>query len=1019
MLGQAFPVTNGGYDWDVNCIDPNNTAPYSAPFGAFLLETPFWSGGVGLFGTVAYAKCPLDTDAKGGNVNVSGRFGFANGPLGSIQDDFRLYYNDTDVVMDNGATFLYAMNTLTDPWFDGTFNPLTTPGSGTTPNTPWTLDTGVLAATSGSDWSFADIVTQSKAGAALNQTAYGANGLYEYFEGSSNRYAYRREASGNNVDTLLVMDVLGDTSRLTWQLTNTGTATQNIGLYFSQWPYIVGGYANNDYGSIAGPFTPSFGDGEAFYMGWTTPDDTLQTYAFLPGQKALRLETRYIRSQNPSTFPAYVTFTGGLFGGDTVQQRPNTGPGYMIVNSPIPEVEDQNGQSDMTPVDEIVFGDPINTLNGDFNYGVTNPKVKDILVPDSEPLLLTFTQKWYPTPVQAGASQTIIAYYKSIWADSNYASGYTALVDTPKALSVSATNPNQFDYPSGENGSNAIPGLTVPYWPIMVSVDNTGAFGQVYKEFNMTNVQVTLQLSQGLYDAANPSNQTLTNYINSIPSKGIGYTIFYVTADPHVQGNVQYTVTITPNPGVQKQITGYINFGATANIYMATGANLVGVPYTFPAPTWDQILGLTPQTQNQVQEYNWDPTLGDYTISTGPTRGQGTWLVSNLASSFVALGATNGDTPAEPTDEFPPSTGAPPITLQPGWNLVANPYNYAFQLGQLNGVAANSSTVYTYDQLVSQNILQGSFAYYDPNQQSYAYIQADTDYMYPNYGYWIYANQALTIGFPPIYSLFLRTADVTPPFLQRYNNWHLQLSARQSRSQDLNNFIGFTTNTTNPAALRSLKAPISPAPGAMRAYVTSSGTSGGSGTGKGISTGQYANLMHTSFGKQTFNFNVFTQSVGATKITWPNLSAIPSNISVAIEDTHTGKTINARSVNNYSYYAQANSIRTFAITTTPMGTEREAITNVTTSVRRVGSTLQMPMSFDATVRGSANITIYKGSQQVGTIVTNMTVDSGKNSLTWPMILSNGQLAPAGNYTLSIQATGEGGDTTTKLVNITL
>jgi hypothetical protein len=48
MLGLAAPVL-AQLNFDDVCTDPNNTAPYSAPFGAPALTTPLWIAGMGFY----------------------------------------------------------------------------------------------------------------------------------------------------------------------------------------------------------------------------------------------------------------------------------------------------------------------------------------------------------------------------------------------------------------------------------------------------------------------------------------------------------------------------------------------------------------------------------------------------------------------------------------------------------------------------------------------------------------------------------------------------------------------------------------------------------------------------------------------------------------------------------------------------------------------------------------------------------------------------------------------------------
>jgi hypothetical protein len=1003
VVGGSVSALGQGFDYDAHCIDANNTAPYSSDFNFYYLDTPLWSAGLGIAGTVHYNNC-IPGSSDGGTFNVAGRFAWGPGTQGSIQDDLRVVSGEYDVSPDNLEDFQWAQNHGYDP--DG-FEDEQGFGGG---------------AQSGSGWSFARIQIQGS-----SDFLFGGSTFEVAYVGASNRYFTATQINSGTSVTLQI-DVVGDASRFQWLILNNTAAIQSYGLELGQWVVPTGGYLG-DYVNVAGVALPPYPgmntpvDNYGFPLGYNNSNGYFQPYVSLPAIKPRETDTAFFRTDTTTPFPAYVNFTGGLisefneFGLNTV--GPQSSGGEQIVNSPYANVEDGNGNSDQTPVDEFDVGDVTFLLDGN---GLQNsPTFGNVLFNDS-PLdsNLSFAQKWYYSSTPVGEADTIVCYYRSIWGDSNYFDGYTGVVDTPKVLSPDLT--------------------TTPYklspnpFTVEVDIDNTGVFGYEYQQVNMNSVEVQLSLPPGMYPAGgSPTQTTMTQYISSgILSRKIGKVDFLVAAQPYIFGPQKYTVTITPTPGTVKVIQGSINVSATPTLQLVQGANLVGEPWNFAQQDWGDVLGLTPVSQ--FQAYNWDPLLAEYIPSSGPQREIGTWIVANNPpTGFFNLGGS----PSAPADEFPSSSGAlsgaPNLKLQEGWNLIANPYNYSFPLGQFVGVPASGGSD-TYDNLVAGGVIDGSFAYYDPNLQTYDYIGQDTDELLPNHGYWVYCTQAVTLVFPPVYDLFVRAP--APTFQNYANHWKFQISAKGSGCQDLNSFYTLDTIPGEVKKLILRKPPINAAKNAIRAFVTGSGTSyNGSSSypiGSGVSVlpgrrtprrttvaSQYAMLASATPGKQVFNYSVFPTQSGPVTLSWPNLSALPKNLAVSVKDLTTGGTTNARSAAGYNFNAEGMMTRTFQFTITPESTARQAITNVSWKAVVKGAAKQMTIDYTTASGGIANLALLQNGVKVANIISNQSIVSGKNVVTWGMMLKTGMAVKRGTYTLAITAVGDGGDVASKNVTLNL
>jgi hypothetical protein len=969
------------YDYPGFCIDPTNTNPYSADFNGYYLQTPLFGASIGVAGTVAYGS-----QCDSGSAPVRGRIGFTMGPNGSIQDDL-LGLADRD-------NFLR----LTEGIGVGQMGPVITNSYA-----------GPYIAPTTGGLSYARVYARDAAGAITNYL-YGSAAINLGFVGRSGRYMYTESTvNSNNIGVRCVIDVLGDASRVSWRLTNNTANPLGLGLWFGQSVVLVdeNGFARGvPYVAPAGEFDIPF--------------------ITIPGRKPLTVDERF-PGDVETTVPSYVNFS--------INQK--AGYGLQVINNASAlSANDPNSAVDQTPVDEFVIGDTRGFLI-DGTYSATDPTFGDFIfnapgngnadaaplgngrVPGSPPpqpsanvdiSSVAYIQKWQPnTIVATGGTRDIVTYYRPIGFDSSYSpsfTGYTAVVDTPKSVSTNPSDPNNFDQQT---------------YTIRVNVDNTGGFSITDTSVRMQSVQVVLNLPAGMH-APNSTSRTITKTVTNVyssvtgatsPSSSIdpgqmGYVDFQFAVDPTTFGNLPYTVTITPQPGfATKTVTGTINVATTPRLLIRPGANLVSPPWQFADNSWDAILGLDLNTD--FQSFTWDSELQQYIPQTTAERGRASWILSKNDLGFRALGGS----PQQPNDEFPDPTNfdvgglSTPVRLHRGWNLVGNPYNYAFPLGQLVGIPVGQNNIaYSYADLIRFGYTDGSFATYDADLRGYtAPIQGVDSKLQPNHGYWVYANADFDLQFPPLYELFLRSAGTSSTtFHQRFDNWKLQLSAATANANDTQTYVGIARTSATAKQYTTRKAPMAPTSDAIRSYVSNG-------------TAEMGQLLRNVRGTQTFTYNVATRSAGPVTISWPNLREIPSNLAVTVKDLAAKKSINARSKAGYTFNAGASSVRSFEVTIKPQGTVAQRIGSVSATTVKMGSVKNMKISFFTSARGSATLQVFQGRVPVGTIAEDIDITAGNNVVTWPMTNGESQPLPNGTYTLLVSATSDGGKTATRQFNL--
>jgi hypothetical protein len=796
---------------------------------------------------------------------------------------------------------------------------------------------------------------------------FGTNGFQTFFSGLSDTYTYAR-TTNNDIQIDLRIDIVGDAARLQWDFTNQSANTTPVGLRFGQYVSLLQESTGNHVGTTD-TISPSSGF----------------TFVTVPGIQPPQTERRWSRTADPSGFPAYVNF------GFSQQNA----YGLQVVNSPNEATIDPTSPQDsQTQVDGFVYGNGFfllgAKLGGDTNSFpdfIFNEPISDVRANDDT----AYIQTWNPETLAPGSTRRIVSYYRTTWGDSLYSRPYSVVADTPKVINLDPNNPLQF--------------LNNPF-TIGVTVDNVRGFATIDQEISLQNVKVELLLPDGL-TAVGPTVRT----INSIAPKAQGTALFTVQADNGVSGDLIYQVRVTPTPGPVKTITGVIKATSQPRMIVRANANLISSPWNYTSPVWETIFAnATDPTQSLLpdrdyQAFEYDPILKSYIVSTGPSRGRGQWIISKVERN-IALGGT----PTAPTDYL--TAGAAPLAiLQPGWNLIGNPYQKAIQLGQIVGASnSNPSRAFTYASLVQQGIINGSLAFWDQAKQNYDFIQAPTDRLEPQRGYWIFvsSSQGVQLRFPAVSEPFTRSQDTTKPWQQSDRQWRLQLVARGQQASDEQNFIGVASSSTEAESNKVYEPPMAPLDSAVSLAVEQ--------TVNGQAT-RMAQYLSDRSGKQEFNVKVQTRQKGPVTVTWPNLSTIPKGVRVRIKDVATGEQRDLRKVSGYTFQADAAATREFVVSIENGAVTRTVIGNVVVSRtgRAGGADSSVRLMYSLGSNATTSVRILSGSNREVAVLSRGRADqAGQNEVTWNLRDSANRAVPPGTYRAEIIAEGDDGERVRKI-----
>jgi hypothetical protein len=928
-------------DYEILCDDISTTnSNFSANWNVVRHRNDLFGFTVGTRGTVDFELCFTD---NGFTADVGGRIGFQIGRIGSIQDEaVEGLQIDDDLMLTMGMPY------------------------------------GV-----GANWGYAKIVRQADDG-ALTLTAFGDDdSIDSFFIGASDRYAVAEDTVDNVLVTLRV-DLIGDAARLDWGMQNLDAEPTRLGLWFGQWVVARGPQTS----------TSSLADGIH--------------YVKVPGQRPLNVDTRFANSigqvvpapsasePTPLPLPDYVNF--GL--------TQAWAYGLQVVNRPTPGAN--SALFDQTEVDTFDFGS-MGTFRSPSLLGPIADNSRpmspafselwnDVFVidPGTIPALTgaAYIQRWNPQPVSAfntsAAERTrhIIAYYKSTTGQSDYARPYSAVVDGPRTIAVVDNNPFQRN-----------PGTAT----IRVYIDNTRGFSTNQQSIPLNDVRIQLDLPQGMTDANNPGSNRIVQTIDRVepnnaaffdPSNPLEFVDFQVDVAPEVVGTQFYTVTIQPQPGSKKVINGVVNVASTPHLQIREQANLVTAPWNFASTTWGTILGgganpLVPDVDYQA--FTWDAQRQEYVLQTGPQRGRGTFIISRRNVGYKPLGGT----PRTPDDL---AEDGPLIQLKSGWNLIANPYNYPIEIGQIIGVAGTDPTQSVkFQDLVNAGVISGSLAYWDSTTQSYKFTQDFTSEMLPNVGYWIFVTtvQDVTLSFPPVFTPFVPRGTGG---IEQIAGWSLNMVARTSGGGlDDQNYLAVAKSQAVASSSRIVEPPVAP----MKGSVSLSFREGAQ---------SYARSVKAGSGRFEWTVDVTPRSNDTVTLTWPNVSALPSNVSLRLIDPVTNMSYDMRKVGQMSFFGRSRETVSYRVVAEDRALQ-PILSNVSASAGRTSGVVRYALGESAIT----NVRILRTGRVVSTLARNHSELGGNRSLTWNLSDGANRRVRPGVYVAEVSATVNG-RTETKTVS---
>ena len=380
------------------------------------------------------------------------------------------------------------------------------------------------------------------------------------------------------------------------------------------------------------------------------------------------------------------------------------------------------------------------------------------------------------------------------------------------------------------------------------------------------------------------------------------------------------------------------------------------------------------------------------------------------------------------------------IPLHEGWNMIGNPYKFAIPFDGVAFEETNGTRV-TAEAAADQKLILPFIYRYVSGQYQFQTLPAGTLNAWE--GQWIYVvpKNAASLRTDTVLTMITAPAGVSgtssslasvrktkstaatkavsltttaSPRVTGVGSWTVNLQASSKDLRDGYNFVGVTRSAATSATSLVPKPP-HPSP-----YVTLGITDPASnGT-------VYAQSLQEAGGVKTWNVVVMTDQPN-TDITvrWPNISTLPKNYRLTLQDTATGQVVDLRNQASYQFNSGHNAAtRAFTLTAHPTNSGGHAVlTNINVNPPRtaggrsvgayqIGYTVSQDAQIEVTVVG------YNG-QVVALVGATRAVSSGDNSQVWSGKDNKGTAVPAGTYLLQVKAITSDGTVTREIRPLTI
>jgi hypothetical protein len=369
-----------------------------------------------------------------------------------------------------------------------------------------------------------------------------------------------------------------------------------------------------------------------------------------------------------------------------------------------------------------------------------------------------------------------------------------------------------------------------------------------------------------------------------------------------------------------------------------------------------------------------------------PPRGLG-YFVRNTAPAFI-LGNEQVDTDT-----------AYLIPLQPGWNMIGNPFpfNVPWVACEVEIVGAGGIRQrLSLQEAADREYIRPQIYRYVPLTGEYTWRTAPLGELIAWQAHWVRALKPCTLVVPPVGSLRSRPDETPRVAPAPSDGWLVRLIARSGDREDANNFIGTASSASDELANEDVEKPP-----AFQSYVAL--TILEPRTRSALAQDLRRNARRT----QRWEIEVATDQPNAdVTLQWNQELPVPKGTRLVLIDQVTGERISMLHKSSYRFRTDETSRRRFVIEAQPARTSRLQVTNVSvTQTRGNQFAIQYALNSEATVQ----VLVQDATGKTIARLQSGTRSSGVSTATWNGRTDTGIAVPPGTYQVQIIATGDDGE----------
>ncbi len=621
--------------------------------------------------------------------------------------------------------------------------------------------------------------------------------------------------------------------------------------------------------------------------------------------------------------------------------------------------------------DEVAWG-LFRDMGADAQWDFTPSKVEVLQDED-----WAYSVKWQEKDLNPGVSRRYVTYYGLGASTSNYDPPYALMAYAPGSLVA---------HSSGTPSSGVTYTLTDSQgrspFPVYAYADN-------FYAAPILDAAVRISLPAGL--ELDPVTQPQTLSLGTLKHndlKSVSWTVRATAARPGI-ATVNF---IGPDA---KTVQRRINIPALPILTPLTsplGIEMVSIPYTFSDTDAQHVFGslgdLHAGGANALIRYN--PGTSGYVWFPDPfvtniSPGNGYWLLNTTRAPVVL-----------PTDAMPlPTDVAASVNVQAGWNQIGDPFTSSLFLNTVQVIGPSGQQL-TLADAVDQGMLLPTLFWYDAANEEYAWnTEVGQTRMDPYYGYWVYCQDDVTLLFPP--PNLLAPAAVKPaprPAAPEKGAWTVALSVSGGGRVRGQRCFGESPTAKATVDAHDVLAP-----------PTCMSTKGVQLSAELVrpSTGmRFMRDVRPAGGTQEWELDVTTSAAGQPiTVAWPDLSAVPGDLSLTLQDLTTGERRYMRTTNSYVYRADATGgPRKFKITVQPRAGHVALVTTASVKPVAGGASFVYSLAADAAVdlqvRNLSGVVVRQVS-------SGKVCAAGVNTQPWDGRNTAGLRVPNGVYLCTITA----------------